>query len=583
MVDEDGCESNIATFTTNTSSVPISITADPETLSIAGPLEKTVSRTFNVTTVNAYAQLIVSSGTCTDGRIKVSPSSLSPDGGLVTVSFTPKSTDNMGDSGSCTLQISTTGASDPEEVTVNWSITSGFDPSTPVVEVVDISNSNMSIEHNVTPDQSNTTVSIIINREKNKDEIEENVGDELFFSKYYEADKNVKLLAVFNPTKDTISLAGTSIWLSRDAENYWGDNDMNKMSLAPYGHIKKGYICPSEELIFYRYEQNVGDDAATIACAAQKVDMSDWYRVYNNVLSFSGNDAFVLVRDTTVNKRIPPAVSQADGNPALSWEYIGAYVTKDSASADHKYAMLDIVGARTEENKPSNANLAGTWHWTNCKASNAVESGDASGWYGYGQDLKEQGQAYYKCGSNSKYWGYLLSTNRCLLIRLKDVKSGSNAVQQNLNDFKTLDWHNTLEWQGAHVPTDPDDDVEVAIACENFSFIGGYDYAGYYNKWTPLEDDEYIEGDLQSDGSWLITLAKGTPHYYCHWLRIQVAETSIVNGVEVENVHVSQEYKVPIVVDGPNENTTDTRFRGSADASNASDPDGQNILTEPQQ
>ncbi|MBR1786060.1 MAG: InlB B-repeat-containing protein [Paludibacteraceae bacterium] len=574
VIGSDGCESNVATFTTESSSDPISITATPSPVTISGPLGKTVSTTVNVTTVNAYAQVVVGTGTCTDGRIKVSPSSLSPDGGIITVSFTPLSTDEMGDSGSCQLILSTTGASEPENVTVNWSITSGFDPSTPVVEVVDISNTDMSIEHNVTQDAENTTVKIILNREKSADEIDENVGDEIFFSKYYEADKNVKLLAIFNPTHDTISLAGTYIWLSRDAEYYWGHNDDNKLALGSYGKHKRGYIAPSEEIIFYRYESNVSDDAKTIACAMEKVDMSDWNRVYSGVLSFSGNDAFVLVRDTTINDRIPPEMS-CDGETSLSWQYIGA-AQGDTASLVHKYAMLDIMGARTETGWPSNANLAGTWSWTNCKASNAAESGDASGWYGFGQDLTHESYSYYNCSSQNGKAGYKLSTFRCLLIRLINVKSGSNAVQQNIGDFYTLDWEHSLEWQGAHVPQDADDEKEVQISCENFSFIGGYDYAGYYNKWTPLDEEDYIEGDLQPDGSWNIHLNKGTPHYYCHNLRIQVAEVSIVNGVEVENVHASETYKVPIVVDGPNENTTDTRFRGGSDTQT----EDHNTLTE---
>jgi len=579
VVSAAGCKSNIRTFTTSASTDPVTITANPNPVNITGPLGKTVTVAVSVSTENAYSQVVVSTGTCSDGRIKVTPTSLPADGGMVTLAFTPLTTDEMGASGSCKLLLSTTGAAQSTEVTVNWSVSSGFDPTTPVVEVVDISNTDMSIEHNVTKDAENTTVKIILNRETTAEEREENVGDEIFFSKYYEANKNVKLLAVFNPTKDTISLAGTYIWLSRDGKEYWGHNENNKLSLAGYGKIKPGYICPSEEIIFYRYQSNVSDDAATIECAMGKVDMSDWNLTYSDVLSFSGNDAFVLVRDTTVNKRIPPAISCAEGNPALSWNYIGAMQNK-TVSTELKYAMLDIIGARTENNYPSNANNGGKWTWKNCKATGTpTETGDDSGWWGYGVDLTHESYSFYNCGANAKY-GYLLSTNRCLLIRLKDVKSGSNAVQQNIGDFNTLDWQHSLEWQGTHVPMDADDDKEIEISCENFSFIGGYDYAGYYNKWTPLEDDEYIEGDLQSDGSWLITLAKGTPHYYCKSLRIQVAEMSVVNGVEVENVHASQEYKVPIVIDGPNENTTDTRFRGSADASNASDPDGQNTLTE---
>ena len=565
VLGDDGCESNIATFTTQASVDPITITATPSPVTISGPLGKTVSTTMSVTTTNAYANVIVASGTCTDGRISVSPSSLPADGGVVTVSFTPLNTDEMGDNGSCVLQLSTVGAVSPTSVTVNWAVTSGFDPTTPVVEVVDISNSGMNVEHNVQT-TGEATVSIIINRETTEEEREDNVGDELFFSKYYEANQNVKLVAIFNPTNAAISLAGTYIWLSRDASEYWGHNNNNRMSLAPYGKTP-GQIGPMEEIIFYRYETNETNDTATINCAMGKADMSEWNRVYSDVLSFSGNDALLLVRDTTINNRIPPATS-VNGDD-LTWRYIAEYdVSNGVVKSKKNFAMLDIIGARTEENYPSNTNLVRSWSWTNCKSSNTVENGDAAGWIGYGQDLQEKGSAYYNCGADPLKYGYLLSTNRCLLIRLKTVKNGSGAIQNDEDDFVTLG----TEWQGSHVPLDRAH--EVQIGCDNFSFVGGYDYAGYYNKWTPLGEDEVLPGVLQPDGSYYIEIVDGTPHYYCKSLYIQVAEKTIVNGVDVENVHVSEIYKVPIVVDASTTTADANVFR------NADDVDPVNTLTE---
>ena len=41
-------------------------------------------------------------------------------------------------------------------------------------------------------------------------DIKQNYADKLFFSKYYEAYRNVKLWAVYNGTKDTISLSNVN-------------------------------------------------------------------------------------------------------------------------------------------------------------------------------------------------------------------------------------------------------------------------------------------------------------------------------------------------------------------------------------
>ena len=107
------------------------------------------------------------------------------------------------------------------------------------------------------------------------------------------------------------------------------------------------------------------------------------------------------------------------------------------------------------------------------------------------------------------------------------------------------------EWQGSHVPTEGD---QAAVSCENFSFVGSYDYAGFYNAWTEIGDYE-VGAERNSDGSF--TVEMDVPEYYCKTIHIEVMSIDTINGVLSENVHAYEDYKVPIVVDEDKLTTAD--------------------------
>ena len=561
VVNADGCESNIISFTTISSGAAAELTATPNPVEIEGPIGQTTSKTFNISAENTYSAILLSlASDCSDGRISLGSTSLGANGGLVVVNFTPLSTDEPGTTGTCTINATTLGmASSPYTITVNWRV--GFmSEDAEIIEVVDISNSTMSVDHNIGISKENGEVRIQLQRELSDEEIEENTGDEIFFSKYYEAYMHKKILAIYNPTNDTISLKGTYIWRSKGSsagdEAAW--NRETAISLADKGK-SPGKIAPQEEIIIYNSQ-------LSYSCEQTKVDMSDWAGTSEQAIYFDGDDAFLLVRKVRTGEsdyRTPPTQSvgwvddnnHALGHPSLTWRSI---VDDDET----EWTMLDLIGARAKNNMPDGSAVQ-HWSWKNC-TSGETETGDESGWVGYGFDVNDEGWLSNTCSGQTTP-GYLLSTNRCLLIRRYDVKSGNNAVAVNVGDMYTLGKGGVAaEWKGAHVPTKPADEQDD-ISCENFSFLGGYDYAGYYNAWTNLtKDQDYsFTGTRQSDGSYLFTDMQ-IPRFWCNLIRIEVLEHVTVNGVEVDDIRKYKDYKVPIVVD-EDAYTDNAKFFGTGD------------------
>lgn len=109
----------------------------------------------------------------------------------------------------------------------------------------------------------------------------------LFFSKYFEANGNAKILAIYNGTAEKISLANVAI--------YKGGADV-KLALSPYGHKETGWIYPGEEIILY----NSGTPAVN-ACMEQEATYPDWYNANSHAaLQFSGKNTIALVDNGTI-------------------------------------------------------------------------------------------------------------------------------------------------------------------------------------------------------------------------------------------------------------------------------------------
>lgn len=94
-----------------------------------------------------------------------------------------------------------------------------------------------------------------------------NVADDLFFSKYYEATGNVKLVAIYNGTKDTLPLTNVQIKIGEG--NKWGA----PIIMSKYGKYKSAHIAPDEEIILW-CKGNTSNDKEISDCVAGKMDIT---------------------------------------------------------------------------------------------------------------------------------------------------------------------------------------------------------------------------------------------------------------------------------------------------------------------
>ena len=307
-----------------------------------------------------------------------------------------------------------------------------------------------------------------------------NQADELFFSKYYEATANVKLVAVYNGTADAIDLKDYTIKYGKTS---WATNyiPLAEFATTANGFDLEGSLSPGEEMILYTKNVNENRDVAIMNCVNESYPDGKWIEVTttNNTgggsLSFGGDKTIALFKGGT---------------------------------------MIDIIGGGTAT-KPNNSGASTIPTW-----------GDAKGW------TCDEGLSI----DDGTMIG--ISTNRCLLVRNNTVTSGANAVEQNKSNFVTL----CTEWKGAHVPDDAIDDG-VAASCENFAFVGTFDYSDYYVKYEELATSDELPADGRlEDGTYKVT----TPDLHdlaCTNMRISV------KSVDGKTTLVTQDLKVPIIVD----------------------------------
>ena len=310
---------------------------------------------------------------------------------------------------------------------------------------------------------------------------------ELFFSKYYEASYNVKLVAVYNGTKNIIDLTDYTIQYGKTS---W---ESNYITLKDFG-ATKGQIQPGEEIILYSYTENNADDKKILDCVHNAYPDGNWVRVTstnndgNGTLSFGGDKTIILCKT----------------------EY-------DDEAGEYYDNIIDVIGAL--KNDPNEGILP-----TN-ENTEEPSWGDKEGW------VCETGLSI----ADDSQIG--ISTNRCLLIRNNTVTSGDNAVASNMNDFVTL----CTEWKGAHVP-DNDIDNGVQASCDNFAYVGTFDYSDYYTKYEEMEGgtSKFDENDRNPDGTVSIYIPDLYKHA-CSNIRVKLTN-------EKGEVLTDREYKVPIMI-----------------------------------
>ena len=260
------------------------------------------------------------------------------------------------------------------------------------------------------------------------------VAKDLFFSKYYEAYVSVKLVGIYNGTKDPISLTDVRV-VQRKAGAWSAAAVTEIVDLGVLGDLAAG-----KEIILYTSGTS-GADTDIVNCVKEGVgfDHEGWYPVGNATALKVGKDNL-----------FGSASIQFAGDKSIALQ---------RKRSDGTWAFIDLIGAGDSITSNNTA----------CVKISANDLNDATGWYcadGVNYKTKEPAP---------------LSTNRHLLIRKNTVVDGMTAVAQNTTDMVTL----CPEWEGLNVPKTGD---QAAVACEHFSAVAEFNYDGYYASFERVDE-----------------------------------------------------------------------------------------------
>ena len=347
---------------------------------------------------------------------------------------------------------------------------------------------------NINLNADEATATVLIEDKQEKAAASTSYADGLFFSKYYEAYLSVKLWAIYNGTPDKISLANVVV-KSANNGNYWAKDNTTGTGAENAAKITSlatfGHF---ETGYIYPGEEIIVYNPGQATGTQDHEIIECMEATYGTAYKDDPDSVWYLIQNQTT------ALSGDDG-----------LILLDGIDT------LDVIGGKDAHEA-----------WLN-KAQPSW--GDAAGW---------------TCNNGEDVDGNTigLSTNRCLLVRKNTVKSGLNAVANNTDNFYTL----CDEWWGAHVPEGGD---QVQTSCDNFSYVGHYDYNNYYAQFDSVTTVEELSGFKNEDGTYRIPIPQ-LDTLSCTMLRVKVYE-----GTEEK---ASAEYKVPIMVEG-NKQTNDEIFK----------------------
>lgn len=359
-----------------------------------------------------------------------------------------------------------------------------------------------------------------------------NVADDIFFSKYFEAALNVKLLAIFNGTMNSVDLSNYKLGLAQAGD---GTSVTKNFTFTKFSDFVKAndagvdiggltedelLLKPNEELILITYKN--GDDDGIVACAKNDDEhskFSTYVRVSTPNLQFNGDDVISLMNP--------------DGD------------------------LIDLIGAGTKDGGLDRGGASFIYRSGGVDYNEFMDK--PGGWY--------TANGYQANSDNTETFPYGLSTNRCLLIRRKFVKSGYAAVALNETDFVTLSAYSydadndgtpedyEGEWKGVQIPGSATTGAKPGItnSCTGFAVVGGYNYNDYYVDFdqygVPTTFDDFKSNPF--DGTYVIPVTSLIDKA-CTQVRIELTDGS-------DNLVIRKDVKVPIMISS-NQTTTDDIF-----------------------
>ena len=348
---------------------------------------------------------------------------------------------------------------------------------------------------------TNEKISVILENQVTKGTGTGQVANELFFSKYYEATGNVKLIAIYNGTLEEKDLRKYRISIGTGNTGW----TYAQIGASDWEAMGKTTLQSNEELVLYYYvlnnPQNAPYDPQIIECVNNN-KVFDFSTAYMNAkIMYSGRQNFLLEK------------------------------TEDGGTT---YEKIDLMGAM---------NVDGT----NLEPKEGVTGACVPSW----GDITKSNSAYRTwCGEGPSIDQYevdgseniiSISMNRCLLIRKKTVLDGYNAVAKNIGSFYTLGGISETvegEWLGRQVEKGTDNGV--SSSCAGFEYVGGFDYNKFYTTYNLLKDTVFDDTKRNPDGTMTINIPR-MDTLACKGLKIIAKDKG-------GNVLTTKEYRVPILV-----------------------------------
>ena len=354
--------------------------------------------------------------------------------------------------------------------------------------------------------------------------VEGQAATDLFFAKYFEGAGSMKLLSIFNGTRNDINLSDYSIYLKcvSNSTNTFSPSSDKEFPLASLGSIASG-----QEIIFFT-EPTSGESPYSctstflteMSLLSGEENNPRWINCDNKTyyngtkfskMDFSGNDPLLLKKGSTIID-----VFGAKDTPPT---------TKDCRNADIGWwGEVKNMDYGKEVDDPSFDAL-----YTASSKTPTTDSEKKAVLNGFGIDLDNE--VIDICSA------------RCILFRAK-VTSGADAVTNNTTTFATF---TPEEWNGRSVCMDNamrtaagvSDDGEST--CNSYQDLGKFDYNSYYKEFQSI-DNKRLEDFYIGRNEYRVPITD-MKQYACLNLKFILTEDE-----EGNNVLTEQTQQVPIVI-----------------------------------
>ena len=362
---------------------------------------------------------------------------------------------------------------------------------------------------------------------------------ELFFAKYFEGAGSMKLVSIFNGTKNDISLNDYTIFVKmRGGGGSWSSgNDVN-LDLGTLGSIKAG-----QEIIFFSRpldtetaldecsESFLDGKVATSSSADSNPRWVECDGVTFKRINFNGNDPIMLRKSgTTID-----VIGSEDG---------AAPTSTNCLSGDSEKGWAGTVRNMDKGKSPSDPAFEAFYDASSISPVTTQDSIDLLTAFGINLTDDE----------------IPLTTARCIFFRDKRVQNGDSAVLMNGSTFVTFTNHDTFksEWYGrsvcmnatARTAAGVSDDAQAT--CNSYQDIANMNYNQYYIEWSNIDPGTELSAFSVDPETKEYTIPiDNMRQYACLNLRFQL--------IHEGNVLTEASQQVPIVVAG-NVDTNDPLF-----------------------